>query len=151
MKCPKCNNSEISIEKYLNLRYQGQSYEIRIPYEKNFIELFHQAHEHNFGYSLSDSPLELVSIQCSIKVNRTKRALPRIMPGQNNKVSPAGEHTVHFENGPEMVKVFNRNEIATGVILAGPALVVDNYTTILLPSGFKLEVDELQNIHMEKV
>ena len=143
--------SDITIEKYLNLRYQGQSYEIRIPYEKNFIELFHQAHEHNFGYSLSDSPLELVSIQCSIKVNRAKRALPRIMPDQNNKVSPASEHTVHFEHGIEKVQVFDRNDIITGVMLAGPALIVDNYTTILLPSSFKLEVDELQNIHMEKL
>ena len=33
-----------------------------------------------------------------------------------------------------------------GVTLAGPALVVDNYTTILLPSSFNLAVDELQNI-----
>jgi N-methylhydantoinase A len=143
--------SDITIEKYLNLRYQGQSYEIRIPYEKNFIELFHQAHEHNFGYSLPDSPLELVSIQCSIKVNRTKRALPRIMTDRNKKVLPVSEHTVHFEHGPEKVQVFNRNDVTTGSILAGPALIVDNYTTILLPSSFKLEVDELQNIHMEKL
>jgi N-methylhydantoinase A len=142
------NKTDITVEKFLNLRYQGQSYEIRIPHEKNFIELFHQAHEHNFGYSLADSPLELVSIQCSIKVDRTKRELPSKTPAQNTKVLPVGEHTVYFEHGSENVQVFNRSDMTTGTTLAGPALLVDDYTTIFLPSSFSLDVDELQNIIM---
>ncbi|MFC1826954.1 hydantoinase/oxoprolinase family protein [Thermodesulfobacteriota bacterium] len=138
--------SDINIEKFLNLRYQGQSYEICIPYEKNFMELFHRAHEQNFGYRLEEKPLELVSIQCSIKVNRSKRDLPRIASARNKKILPVGEHAVYFTHDPEQVQVFNRSDMTAGVTLAGPALVVDNYTTILLPSSFDLAVDELQNI-----
>ena len=138
--------SDISIERFLNLRYQGQSYEIPIPYEKNFIELFHQAHEHNFGYSLPDVPLELVSIQGSIKVNRTRRDLPKDSHTQHKQILPVGEHPVYFEHGTEKMRVFNRNDMTTGFTLAGPALIVDNYTTILLPASFNIEVDELQNI-----
>ena len=140
----------INIETFLNLRYQGQSYEICIPYTKNFIELFHQAHEHNFGYRLEEKPLELVSIQCSIKVNRPQRRLPRKTQKRIKKNLPVGEHPVYFEHGPEMVQIFNRSDMTTGFTLAGPALVVDDYTTILLPASFVLKVDELQNIHMEK-
>jgi hypothetical protein len=36
--------------------------------------------------------------------------------------------------------------MAAGLTLAGPALIVDNYTTILLPASFSLEVDELHNL-----
>jgi N-methylhydantoinase A len=136
----------ISIEKFLNLRYQGQSYEICIPYKKDFSELFHLAHEHNFGYRLEEKPLELVSIQCSIRVNRTQRELPRKTLTRIKNILPLGEHPVYFENGPEKVSVFDRSDMTTGFTLAGPALVVDNYTTILLPVSFVLEVDELQNI-----
>jgi N-methylhydantoinase A len=136
----------ISIEKFLNLRYQGQSYEICIPYKKDFSELFHLAHEHNFGYRLEKKPLELVSIQCSIRVNRTQRELPRKTLTRIKNILPLGEHPVYFENGPEKVSVFDRSDMTTGFTLAGPALVVDNYTTILLPASFVLEVDDLQNI-----
>jgi N-methylhydantoinase A/oxoprolinase/acetone carboxylase beta subunit len=61
--CRKCGPADIEIFRFLNLRYQGQSYELCSPFEKIFSELFHQIHEHTFGYSLQDTPLEFVSIQ----------------------------------------------------------------------------------------
>jgi len=138
--------ADIHISRFLNLRYQGQSYELCIPYEKNFIELFHQAHEHNFSYRLQDTPLELVSIQCSLTVNRKKQALPRQKRSTHRKVEPFCEQPVYFEHTPVNVPVFKRADMASGIVLAGPALVVDNYTTILLPASFLLEVDELHNL-----
>jgi N-methylhydantoinase A len=138
--------ADIHISRFLNLRYQGQSYELCIPYEKNFIELFHQAHEHNFSYRLQDTPLELVSIQCSLTVNRKKQALPRQKRSTHRKVEPFCEQPVYFEHTPVNVPVFKRADMASGLVLAGPALVVDNYTTILLPASFLLEVDELHNL-----
>ena len=138
--------NNINIEKFLNLRYQGQSYEICIPYKKDFSELFHLAHEQNFGYRLEEKPLELVSIQCSIRVNRTQKKLPRKTQERIRKNLPIVEHLVYFEHEPEKVPVFDRSDMTTGFTLVGPALVVDNYTTILLPSSFALEVDELQSI-----
>jgi N-methylhydantoinase A len=138
--------ADIHTSRFLNLRYQGQSYELCIPYEKNFTELFHQAHEHNFSYRLQGSPLELVSIQCSLKVNRKRQALPRQKKAAHRKIEPFCEQPVYFEHMPVNVPVFKRAHMAAGLILAGPALVVDNYTTILLPASFFLEVDELHNL-----
>jgi len=135
-----------SISRFLNLRYQGQSYELSIPYEKNFMELFHRLHEHNFGYSLDDAPLELVSIQCSVAVKRKKSPLPRQKKAEQKKLNPLQQQPVYFERVPVTVPVFNRLDLAAGSNLAGPALVVDNYTTILLPGPFSLEVDELHNL-----
>ena len=144
-----CRNGEyadITVSRFLNLRYQGQSYELSIPYEKNFIELFHQIHEHNFGYRLQETPLELVSIQCSLKINRKKDALPRQSKAAYKKIKPFHEQPIYFEHTPVRVPVFNRAHMPAGLSVSGPVLVVDNYTTILLPASFALEVDELQNL-----
>jgi N-methylhydantoinase A len=134
------------ITEFLNLRYQGQSYELSIPYEKNFQELFHRLHEQNFGYRLDDTPLELVSIQCSITVRRQKPLLPRQKEAELKKLRPQQQQPVYFERIPLKVPVFNRIDLASGSNFEGPALIADNYTTIILPESFSLEVDELHNI-----
>jgi N-methylhydantoinase A len=140
------DQAEPEIFRFLNLRYQGQSYELTIPYEKNFIELFHQAHEHQFGYRLQNGPLELVSIQCTIKVNRKKPRLPRQGRGRASEIRPRSEQSLYFKETPVRVPVIYRGDMAVGARLTGPALVVDNYTTVLLPPGFDLETDELSNL-----
>jgi N-methylhydantoinase A len=142
---PELEGNEIEISGKLNLRYQGQSYELAIPYEKNFIELFHRAHDHNFGYRLEDAPLELVSVQCSARVRRTRQPLPKQLRS-STAVSPVGEYIIYFNVSPENVPVFKRADLHVGATLEGPALIVDNYTTILLPGSFSLAVDELENL-----
>ncbi len=140
------NRDHIVKERFLNLRYQGQSYELRIPYENNFTELFHRSHEKNFGYRLKDKPLELVSIQCIVKVKRPQRDLPRTARTESTEIIPVTEHRVHFAHGPETVRVYERSSMTAGAEITGPALIVDDYTTVLLPANFTLEVDELLNI-----
>ncbi len=137
---------DVVVSRFLNLRYQGQSYELRIPYVENFSELFHQIHEHNFGYSLPKSPLELVSIQCSLTVKRMKKDLPRQKKRAGRKIRPQGEYIVYFADGPVNIPVFKRADMAAGFSSAGPALVIDAYATVLLPAAFTLQVDELQNL-----
>jgi len=140
------NAAEIEVSRFLNLRYLGQSYELCIPYEKNFIELFHQVHEQNFNYRLPDTPLELVSIQCSLKVNRKTQALPRQEKTAPRKIKPFRKKSVYFEDTPVRVPVFNRDDMTAGLTLPGPALIVENYSTILLPASFSLSADELDNL-----
>ncbi|MDX1776946.1 MAG: hydantoinase/oxoprolinase family protein, partial [Desulfobulbales bacterium] len=142
--------NDLDVFSFLNLRYQGQSYELCIPYRKNFIELFHLAHEHNFGYSLEDSALELISIQCSVKVNRKKQTLPRQKKSTHGNIEPLAEQQLYFEPVPVKVPVYNRDSMAAGLTLAGPALIVDSYTTILLPPSFAMEVDELHNLILQR-
>jgi len=142
---------DIIIEKFLNLRYQGQSYEIRIPYEKNFIELFHQAHEHNFGYRLEEKSLELVSIQCTVRIPRKKTPLPRNEAAQSNTASPIMDTLIHFETGDSTVPVYGRKSFSAGQKITGPALVVDDYTTVLLTEDFSLQVDTLLNLILEEI
>jgi N-methylhydantoinase A len=144
------DENKIQQSSFLNLRYQGQSYELCIPYVKNFKEIFHQHHELKFGYRLDKTPLELVSIQCSIKVIRAKYSLPRQSSGISGRIKPIETGTIHFEDGPYQVPVYDRKMLIPGYQLTGPVLVIDDYITVLLPDQFTLQVDELLNLLIEK-
>ena len=142
--------ADIALSQSMNLRYKGQSYELSIPYADNFSELFHQAHAQNFGYSLPDTPLELVSIQCSITVRRKRQRLPRQGYVLGNEIHPITEKYIYFAEKPEKVPVFSRSDMLPGQNISGPALVIDNYTTIMVPCSFELGVDGLYNIIIQR-
>jgi N-methylhydantoinase A len=146
-----CNNKkDLLVTSFLNLRYQGQSFELCIPYEKDFKELFHQEHEHRFGYRIDDKPLELVSIQCSVKVNREIMELPRIDSVDTRQIAPFKNTSIQFEAGTANVPVYDRKSFTTGQQINGPALIVDDYITVLLTDMFSLKVDELLNLILER-
>ncbi len=144
------DKTDLQVSGFLNLRYQGQSYELCIPHEKNFIELFHHEHEHRFGYRIEDKPLELVSIQCSIRVKKDKIPLPRKSSTGPKPVIPIQDTLMHFEGGTASVPVYNRKSFTVGQQISGPALVVDDYITVLLTEEYGLQVDTLLNLILER-
>ena len=144
------DRTDLQVSTFLNLRYQGQSYELCIPYEKDFIELFHQEHEHRFGYRIEDKPLELISIQCSIRVRKDKIPLPRKSSAGPKPIAPIRDTSIHFEGGAARVPVYNRKSFSTDRQINGPALIVDDYITVLLTEEYGLQVDTLLNLILER-
>ena len=141
-----CRSGRVTTERFVDLRYQGQSFELTVPYAEHFTESFHALHEQQFGYSLPDAPLEVVSIRCTVSLVRPKQAMPRTAEQSSTEPEPDELRQVIFEGGPQLVRVYSRRQLLGGHRLSGPALVVDDYTTILLPAHFHLLVDHLLNL-----
>ena len=60
-------NTEVKIERYADIRYKGQSFELRYTYEKNSDVLpsrsaFDKLHEQKYGYNLPYDELEIVNL-----------------------------------------------------------------------------------------
>jgi N-methylhydantoinase A len=144
-----CREGIPEVRHFLDLRYQGQSFELTIPFREGFQEQFHQTHEQSFGYCLRDAPLELVSIRCTVRMRRARQRLPRCGETASSSPAPQREAIIRFSTSEKRVKVFERSGLRPGHRLAGPALIVDDYTTILLPSGFALGIDLLLNLVIE--
>ncbi len=144
------NIGEEVIKRYLNLRYSGQSFELCVAYDKDFTESFHAAHETAFGYRLDDTPLELISIQCTCNIIREKGLLPSISISTKEKPVVEMERDMFFEEGLRRIPVYERKKLKFGHEITGPALIVDNYTTVLLTDGFFLSVDSYLNFILER-
>ena len=141
-----CRSGSLQIDRWADMRYQGQSHELTVAYDKNFPGSFHALHHQQFGYSLPDTPLELVSIRCTVRLVRPKPALPRAAAPARSVPVPDGHVPVAFADGCRQTALFSRQGLRHGHTVAGPALIVDDYTTILLPARFHLRVDSLLNL-----
>jgi N-methylhydantoinase A len=137
------------IEKYLDVRYRGQSYELTIPYREEIHAVFDDAHHKAYGYSRPEAPLEIVNIRVRA-VGKTPK--PQLLPQRNvnhQKVKNDAFRTVYLPGGATTLPVYRGEELPPGSLFDGPALVVREDTTILVESGDRCRVDPYGNLWME--
>jgi N-methylhydantoinase A len=117
----------------LDLRYQGQSFTLNIPYTSLMVALddFHEAHLQRFGHRL-EAPVELVNVRVSLHVAVPILPLDSISPGMGQdsieKVVLAGV--------AEPMPVIQRNALEVGHAYRGPMLVIDAVATTFVAAGW---------------
>jgi N-methylhydantoinase A len=50
-------------QRSVDVRYQGQGYELKVPYTRELLESFHREHQRRYGYSYDRRDLELVTLR----------------------------------------------------------------------------------------
>jgi len=143
----------IQIESFLDMRYQGQSFELTVPYESGtaFIPVFHGAHQQTFGYHRSDVGADNIEI-VNLRVRATGTIIPPELP-----VFPehdADPKEAYLENRMAYLDTSQAEEIPfyqgellyPGNRIIGPAVIVRPDTTILLTRGSLVQVDSYLNL-----
>jgi N-methylhydantoinase A/oxoprolinase/acetone carboxylase beta subunit len=64
----------------VDLRYQGQSFELTVSLESSPAEAFHLAHEERYGYADRDRPIELVAVRTAEVTPGPELTLPSAEP-----------------------------------------------------------------------
>ncbi len=141
----------VILERYLDMRYQGQSYEIIVPFGEDYIEAFHRLHEKTYGYRNQDKVVEVVNIRLRARGLPAKPKLGRIRKGGDSPPGEAllGQRDVVFDNVEVTTKVFKREGLLAGNRINGPAILVEYSSTIVIPPFAKAEIDDLGNIVLE--
>ena len=139
------------IEKYLDVRYQGQSYEIIVPFDRNYVESFHQFHEQKYGYKSPTKALEIVNLRLRArgvpgkpKISRSDSFVSEVNPQAN-----LGERKVVFDYEPLRTSIIGRESLSYGNRISGPALIVEYSSTIVVPPFAEVLVDAYGNLIME--
>ncbi|MEM4408933.1 MAG: hypothetical protein QXI19_09345, partial [Candidatus Caldarchaeum sp.] len=134
----------ITFERFLDARYKRQSHEISIPFSRSFLSDFHKAHERQYGYSKPESKVEVVTVRLRAVIEKEKVGLPRLnIPAREVSRMPI---TLSY-NGVEISAFcYRREEFYEGYRFSGPALVLEKTSTLLIPPGFRCQVDEFGNI-----
>jgi len=141
----------IVLEKYLDMRYEGQSYEIIIPFDDDYIERFHALHEKTYGYRNEDKIIEIVNIRLRARGMPEK---PRFQKSEKMIKTPPsdaflGEKDVVFDRNRIPTKIVARDKLRSGNRIEGPAVLVEYSSTIVIPPFALARVDEYGNIFME--
>jgi N-methylhydantoinase A len=123
------------LERLADLRYQGQSYELTVPWSSlaAATRRFHEAHEKTYGYANPSRAVEAVTIRV-----RARRRAPKV---------PLAPRATALDHGnPAARRVFTGGRFRKTPVLpraamaaapaAGPLLIVDYGSSLLVPPGW---------------
>jgi N-methylhydantoinase A/oxoprolinase/acetone carboxylase beta subunit len=134
---------EVKVERFLDCRYVGQGYELRIPvgdgdFTDATLDAFHKTHEAEYGRSSRD-PIEVVNLRVTATGQRPR--LSRVVVGSGDLASATiGEAQSVWRVDGELVELptkhLLREKLPTDEAMPGPAIVFQRDTTIVVPPGW---------------
>jgi N-methylhydantoinase A len=141
----------IVLERYLDMRYQGQSYEIIVPFDGDYVERFHELHEKTYGYRNENKTIEIVNIRLRARGMPGKPEFKKSSSSQEQPSDDAllGESEVVFDRQRMPTRIIARDKLKNGNRIKGPAVVVEYSSTLVIPPFGSAYVDEYGNIVME--
>jgi N-methylhydantoinase A len=128
---------EISAEYRMDLRYQGQSYYLTVPY-KSIEQVgrdFHELHKQRFGHAMR-VPIELVNIRISLQT--AEPVIPLQFATTLNQ--KAGLSQAEVTGYARPVPVWHRQSMVCGQVIEGPALIIDPVATTWLHPGWQAQL-----------
>jgi N-methylhydantoinase A len=143
--------AQIRVEPWLDLRYIGQAYELRVPAAGDFVGAFHRAHEQRYGYADAARCVEVVNVRCRVTGKAPKPDLAKIARATHSGRPPlAGELRCVFNGRAQATKWINREELRAGHVFAGPAVITEYSATTLVPPGWMARVDAYGQIFLAR-
>ena len=140
---------DIASEYSLDLRYQGQSFTLTLPWQGlgPTREAFQRAHEQRYGHRLTTA-VELVNIRCNLHGRPPDIMLPSLAAADGRQ-SP--DRSVRLAGYAQPVPVWARGALNAGQEMTGPALITETVATTCLPTGWICRVDPVGNLVLERV
>ena len=150
------NEEDMELQWSADMRYDGQSWELNIPIartpvlgpeEMKAIEAtFHEAHQRAYSYSNPGEMVEFVNLRTRAIGRNPELTLPRYSAASTPLSQALKEkRTVWFESGLAEIPVYERDRLGVGTSVAGPCLIEEDISTILVPAGDTGIVDEYKN------
>ena len=135
-----------TVERAADCRYAGQSFELTVPAdgaaEDGAVDAaalrrrFEAAHERAYGYTM-DEGIEVVNLRATATVGGSDPVVRHEVDGD----APLGSRTAHFpETGARETAVYNRDRLAPGTTIAGPAILEQAESTTVVPPAWAGDV-----------
>lgn len=139
-----------------DIRYFGQAYELSVPIPngelneediQGIAEKFHKIHEQNYGHAMRNDPIELVNYRVSAigSLKKPNLGINRVWEtGMKHFAAKSGKAV--FDGQEYLVPIIDRNALAVGVEIQGPAIIGEMGSTIVVYPGQKAAVDQFKNV-----
>ena len=148
---------KIQIRASFDVRYVGQFHEVEVPVQPPLAasELeaaaarFHHLHEALYGYAMPRAALEMINLRVkALGLTEKPRLTPRPLGEADPTGALTGKRRAYFSGRPSEVSVYAGDQFDCGMALAGPALIEQANTTVLVPPGYRLVCDMYRNYVM---
>jgi N-methylhydantoinase A len=142
--------SRIRLVREADVRYAGQSMEVRVPapagpidgpFIAGLVAAFHAAHLKTFGYNYAgQQKVELVNFCVSGFGMIDRPSIPTLELARDARPSP-GRRPVYFGGAFDETPIYQRAALPAGFRLEGPAVIEEFGSTTVVFPGQQLEVD----------
>jgi N-methylhydantoinase A/oxoprolinase/acetone carboxylase beta subunit len=141
---------EVRFERSLDARFRGQGAETTIAIPQGSLDRdrlrqrFDEVYEGLYGRTYPDCPLELVSFRVRASLPVDLLDLPRLrLPGTDLKAAIKGQRSAYCPVARELVPhtVYDRYSLFDGARFAGPAIVEERESTIVVGTAGEVSVD----------
>jgi N-methylhydantoinase A len=146
------DNTDISFERFLDLKYAGQQWPVKVSvldiwrnaeavrarFESEFGRLF--------GYTQPDGKIRIDNLRVT-----ATGALPEVglqgAGSRGGRPEPSGYRDVYIDRtrGRENLAIYDGDRLQSGHRIAGPALVEEQTTTVMIGPDDVLDVDPYRN------
>jgi N-methylhydantoinase A len=149
--------SKQHFRRIIEARYVGQNHEVRVETKtdliEDFIQAFHSNNRDIYGYDITDRTIEIVNIRIEaigatnyeITEETPVRGLLRDALIEKRQVDFGREY-----GGRVLASVYRRSALPSSARLAGPSIIEELSSTIVVPPGWMARIDRFRNIILEK-
>jgi N-methylhydantoinase A/oxoprolinase/acetone carboxylase beta subunit len=140
----------IVTNRFVDVRYVGQSYEITVPFSRDYRSEFDKLHQRLYGYSNSARPTEIVNLRVRAEGITEKPKLPHFRE-RSIRPQPAFVRQARFNGRSQRTAFYRWDNLSPGAHARGPAVVTGGEATVVIPPRFGFRVDGFSNLIIKRV
>lgn len=150
MKSEGFEADQLTIKRSLDMRYEGQSYELNVlikSIDSNYIEHFHALHQQRFSYARPESVVEIVNLRLSAiaETNKPEISYESNIDSELSNLKTESDQVI-FDGKPYLTDFYHREYLQPGRQIQGPAIITEFSATTVIPPNFLVTVDVYGNL-----
>jgi N-methylhydantoinase A len=145
---------DVAVEGFAQMSYQGQNFDISVamsdeltePGLLDLVERFHDQHEADRGFAFRNQQPILRGVRVAARGHTPKpERLATLDAGADSRAACTGERDAYFGETFVATPTYDGQQLGPGATLAGPALIDEPFTVVVVPPGWTASVDDHGN------
>lgn len=151
------STSRQRILRRVDVRYRNQGFELTVPVSGSMLdsgaleritEEFHQLHERLYTFAARDTDVEITTLRVIALGERDSVSPKLAVPAHD--AEPTSTRHIWFSGEEVPTPVYQRTALRVGTRYPGPLVIEQADSTVLVPPGWLVDVDQPGNLIMER-
>jgi len=140
---------------FMDIRYLGQAFELELPItekqlkrkdHRSIVKAFHELHQRQYGHHDENAELEVIQLRVRILGHTVKPGIRQVEAAEGLLPTVRGKRRIVCRGREYEASIYRRAELLDGHAVAGPAIVEQDDTTVLVLDGWQGRVDGRGNL-----
>ena len=138
------DNTKYKVIFEYDLRPVGTDSFITIEYNdfESDKQTFKEKYIQLYGFEIDNMQLEIVNIRLSVQESGEYFLKYNNLSHNTKNVMPYSYQEIFYHGGSIKVPVYKRDSLYSGLIITGPAVIVDQYSTLIVDPEFEANIKE---------